>query len=419
MKNKIDSFIRAFTALCAITSGFLLILCIIAAYLTPSHLTVNVQDNKLISGNFPLSLRYDKKDTVYAALDSSEENNSNTTQAEIMLFGAVPVKDVTVNVTERKNVILGGTPFGIRLYTDGLIVSGTSYIKTAQGNQSPADKAGIQCGDILLSVDGQKPSTNEELLAAVEKSNGKSLQIQALHKNTEYTTEITPVYDNSKGKYRIGLMVRDSCAGIGTMTFIDPENGSFAGLGHGICDSHSGSLMPLQSGDIVTAEITSLTKSVCGTPGALSGYFSDSSSIGTISANSEQGIYGTLSQFDKTAPTIPIAFKQEVQRGNAQIITTIDETGPQYYDIIIEDISYNNINSSKNMTIRITDKKLLEKTGGIVQGMSGSPIVQNGRLVGAVTHVFVNDPSGGFAVFSENMIFANSTIIQNQVKLSA
>ena len=366
-------------------------------------------DEKLITGNFPLSLRYDRKCTVHAALDTVQSSSESNTKAEIMLFGTIPVKQVDVTLTQRKNVIVGGMPFGIRIYTDGLIVSETSAV----GNRNPAQEAGISCGDIILSVNGEKLSTSEELLKAVEKSCGQPLKIQALHNQKEYFTEINPVYNAEQDHYRIGLMVRDSCAGIGTLTFIDPQNGTFAGLGHGICDTKSGSLMPLQSGDIVHAEITSVQKSTCGNPGALSGCFSDTSPIGSISANSPCGIYGQLSSFDKNAPTIPVAFPQEVKRGEAQIITTVDENGPQYYSVKIEDISYNNSNASKNMTLRITDKRLLEKTGGIVQGMSGSPVIQNGKLVGAVTHVFVNDPSGGYAIFSDNMIFFNNSIIQN------
>ena len=213
-------------------------------------------------------------------------------------------------------------------------------------------------------------------------------------------------------------MVRDSCAGIGTMTFIDAENGTFAGLGHGICDTVSGSLMPLEKGDIVNAEITSVTKSICGNPGALVGTFSDTSPKGTISANSELGIYGTLYNHDFSQNTVPVAFKQEVQRGKAQILTTVDDQPPKFYDISIEDISYNN-NSPKNMIIKITDKNLLAKTGGIVQGMSGSPIIQNNMLVGAVTHVFVNDTTEGYAVFAENMIDFNNTIVQNKLSFAA
>ncbi len=400
MKKKMERLFHGLALFCTVSAAILFSLCAMTAYLTPSRMNVTAADGQLVTGSFPLSLQYEEQSSAYSG--------------EILLFGSVPVKQVDVRITERPHVIVGGTPFGIRIYTEGLVVSETSCI----GEEDPAAKAGIRCGDILLTADGRKLTNNEELLKAVEHSGGEPLTITALHDQKEYVTQITPVYSTEQRQYRIGLMVRDSCAGIGTMTFIDPETGSFAGLGHGICDSKSGSLMPLENGDIVQADIIGVEKSTCGTPGSLSGCFRDTKPLGTLIANSEQGVYGTLSAWEQRA-TLPVAFKQEVQRGKAQLLTTVDESGVHAYDILIEDISYNNVNASKNMTIRITDPQLLEKTGGIVQGMSGSPILQNGRFVGAVTHVFVNDPSGGYAIFAENMISFNKTLMQNRLNLAA
>ena len=408
MKNKISDSVRIFTGISAAFLSVLFGICALTAYLTPSQIILNEQKNEFLGNNFPISLKFDKNTQTYPAFGDEQDIPQNNTTAEIMLFDSVPVKQVNVNVTQRKNVILGGTPFGIRIYTDGLVVSGTSPVKTADGNKYPPNDAGIKSGDIIISVNGKKINTNEELVSIVEKSNGHSIDITARNNGNEYFTKITPAFDSSLKKYRIGLMVRDSCAGIGTMTFIDPENGTFAGLGHGICDTKSGCLMPLQSGDIVDAEINSITKSVCGNPGALTGFFVDTSSKGIINSNSQSGIYGSMSEYDSNAQTIPVLFKQEIERGPAKILTTINGHTPKYYDITIEDISYNNMNMSKNMTIRITDPELIEKTGGIVQGMSGSPIIQHGQLAGAVTHVFVNDPTGGYGVFAENMIYFSS-----------
>ena len=410
MNKRIYRFIRSFTAMLAVFISLLFFLCILIAYFTPSRMSVTNQGSEF---SFPLSVRYDKNTAIYAAFDSSG-NIYEKSNAKIMLFDSVPVKDVNVNVTERKNVILGGMPFGIRIYTDGLVVSGTSNV----GNKNPSSDAGIKSGDIILSVNGEKIDTNEQLLNTVEKSKGKPIEITATHDGKEYFTKITPVFDESTKKYRIGLMVRDSCAGIGTMTFIDKETNSFAGLGHGICDTSSGSLMPLEKGDIVNAEITSVNKSICGNPGSLTGTFSDISPVGIILANSDTGIYGTLNHNEFPENTIPVAFIQEVKRGKAQILTTIDNGQPKLYDIDIEDISYNN-NSNKNMVIKITDDNLLKTTGGIVQGMSGSPIIQDKKLVGAVTHVFVNDTSMGYGVFAENMINFNSTIVQKHTSYAA
>ena len=330
-----------------------------------------------------------------------------------MLFGSVPVKQVNVNFTQRESVTLGGEPFGIRLYTDGLVVTQTSEVPTINGNKNPAGEAGICNGDIITAVDGKYLKTNEQLTDIVEKSNGEPVRVSARRNGNSYTTLITPVYDVQFKAYRIGLWVRDSCAGIGIITFIDKETGTFAGLGHGISDNESGSIMPLANGDIVNANIGSVEKSIGGYPGSLCGFFSDNHAEGTITANDECGLYGKLcgSSFNN-GKEIPVAFRQEVVRGKALLYTTISGSTPKYYDIEIEDISYNNVNITKNMIIKITDSELLEKAGGIVQGMSGSPIIQNGMLVGAVTHVFINDPSHGYAIFAENMTDFNNTFVQ-------
>lgn len=382
-----------------------------AAYLTPNELSVS-PDSDISFCTFPVSVRYN--DTAVAA-DAAADT---TATAELMLFGSVPVKQINVNFTDRPTVTIGGEPFGIRLYTDGLVVSQTSDVPTSAGNKNPANEAGISCGDIIISVGGKKLRTNEQLMSAVEQSSGKPIVITAMHDGEKYTAHITPVMDVQLKSYRLGLWVRDSCAGIGTVTFTDKSTNTFAGLGHGIADSESGSIMPLAQGDIVTASIASVEKSVGGYPGSLCGYFSDNNAVGTISANDECGIYGSLNGSFGSGTDIPVAFRQEVVRGKAQIRTTISGSTPEYYDIEIEDISYNNVNITKNMVINITDERLLDKTGGIVQGMSGSPIIQNGRLVGAVTHVFINDPSHGYAVFAENMTDFNNCIVQKNTNIS-
>lgn len=379
-----------------------------AAYLTPDELSVS-PDSEISFCDFPLSVKYDTAD---AASDISSERTSS---AKIMLFGSVPVKDVNVNFTQRKTVTLGGEPFGIRLYTDGLVVSQTSDIPTDGGNKNPAAEAGICSGDIITTVEGKQLRTNEQLLDAVEASGGNPISITGCRNGKSYTTKITPVRDEQLKSYRIGLWVRDSCAGIGTITFTDKQTGTFAGLGHGISDSESGSIMPLAEGNIVFANISSVEKSIGGYPGSLFGYFSDSRSIGTVTANDECGIYGKLNgNAFCNGKDIPVAFRQEVVRGKAQICTTISGNTPKYYDVEIEDISYNNVNITKNMVIKITDEKLLSQTGGIVQGMSGSPIIQNGMLIGAVTHVFINDPTHGYAIFAENMTESNNTFVQKE-----
>lgn len=396
-------FFRSLSVFTAAVSAALFVLCAVTAYLTPSELRVEAYNSDLINGSFPLSVKYDEAQSAAA-----EPGGYSASKASIMLFDAVPVKEVDITVSDRMYVDVSGKPFGIRIYTDGLVVSSVTPVTTGSGEKCPAADAGISQGDVILTADGKALTTNEQLLAAVRESGGSPLAITARGSTGGYTASVRPVFDSSAGEYKIGLMVKDSCAGIGTMTFVDSRSGVFAGLGHGICDSMSGSIMPLENGDIVSAEITSVRKSVCGSPGSLCGSFTSSSPLGAIRLNSDKGVYGCMdfSQLPaySTLQKIPVAYKQEVVRGRAQILAAIEGTAPELFDVEIEDISYNNANTAKNMIIRITDKRLLELTGGIVQGMSGSPIIQNGMLAGAVTHVFVNDPTRGYAVFSENMI---------------
>lgn len=406
------STIRIFTILLSPIICGLLIVYGAAGCFAPSELTMTSPQRDFISGNSPLSLHYNESSSVSASL-STGEKSFRRMDATLMLFDVFPVKDVSVNIAERKYVIPGGTPFGLRIYSDGLLISSVCTVSTPEGGSSPADDAGIRQGDVIVSANGCAVSTNEELLEAVSQSGGRPVRLTLRRDGQKLERTIVPVYDSDLKEYRIGLHVRDSIAGIGTMTYIDPSNGSFAGLGHGICDSESGSIMPMLDGNIVHAQINSVTKSICGEPGYLSGQFSDNSSCGTLSVNSNHGVYGTVCSVPENAEVLPVAFKQEIVRGDAQIITTVDGSTPQYYDVRIEDISYNDRGSVKNMIVKITDERLLRKTGGIVQGMSGSPIIQNGMLVGAVTHVFVNDPSRGYAVFAENMTpFSDS--IQNR-----
>ena len=399
-----EKFIKNFTALMAALSAAVFSLCGAVSYLTPSELTVNHESSLNSSYNFPVSIRYDGSQTIKA--DTTDTHN-NSVNGQLMLFDTVPVKNISINFSERKYVTPCGTPFGIKIYSDGLVVARTTEIETENGKKNPSADANIYCGDIITAVNGKELQTNEQLLSCVENSLGKSIKIDGKRNNKNFTTSITPVLDKNQNSYRIGLWVKDSCAGIGTLTFVDNSSGTFGGLGHGICDSESGQLMPLESGDIVKANISSVRKGCCGSPGALCGYFADGNSLGTIKTNSEYGVYGKLNDFKSENGDIPVAFRQEVLRGKAQILTTVDDNPPQYYDIEIENISYNNSNATKNMVIKITDEKLIEKTGGIVQGMSGSPIIQNGMLVGAVTHVFVNDPTHGYGIFAENMLYAS------------
>lgn len=344
-----------------------------------------------------------------AEVSSLHTNSQSTFQTNLMLWNTFPIKSVNISVTKEKKLIPCGTPFGIRLFTNGVMVVGTSDIPTEKGMVNPAACAGIKTGDIIQKINGKKVNQNEEVAVLVEKSNGKPLELELERNGEIFTATLHPAICETDHLYKAGLWVRDSTAGIGTMTFYDPETGTFGGLGHAICDTDTGEIMPLRSGDILPVTICGIAKGQKGCPGELRGYFSDDAAIGNLCANVQAGVYGDLEDPFK-GKELSLALKQEVTTGKVQILTTIDEKGPQYYDAEIESIDLHNQSGTKNMVLHITDPKLLNATGGIVQGMSGSPIIQNNKLIGAVTHVFVNDPTRGYGIFAENMLNVSQSV---------
>lgn len=304
---------------------------------------------------------------------------------------------------ENKSVYLGGEPFGLKLYTNGVIVIELESYYNGEEYVCPAESGGIKTNDIIKEVNGEEINSNEELREITESCNGENLYITVERDNVELEKTVTP-QKNMAGVYLMGVWVRDSCAGIGTITFYDDNGSYFAALGHGICDADTCVLMPLGSGEAVRASISGIDKSSVGDIGSLNGYFSDEV-IGSLTDNSEIGIYGTVDgdiTADKTE--IEISSSSKITTGKASIYTTINGDTPKEYDIEIKSINNRNPDSNENFIIKVTDEELLEKTGGIVQGMSGSPIIQNGKLVGAVTHVFVNSPAEGYGIIAQNMV---------------
>lgn len=337
---------------------------------------------------------------------------------KLMLCKVIPIKTVQVSVVDDSCVVLCGMPFGIKMFTNGVIVVGLADVKTDTGNFNPASEAGLKTGDVILSVNGKTAGSNTDVEKAVESSNGKPLSMQVTRDGQKFSVSVQPIRSESDGLYKVGLWVRDSTAGIGTLTFYDPSANCFAGLGHGICDSDTGQLMPLLNGDIVPVTISGVTKGVKGTPGELRGYFTNDTAIGTLGANVQAGVYG-LMKSPVQGKAMKIAMKQDVQTGPAQICTTIDGSTPKFYNIQIEKIDYRDGVESKNLVLHVTDPQLLAQTGGIVQGMSGSPIIQNGKLVGAVTHVFVSDPTHGYGIFAESMLMESKTVAAQENKLAS
>ncbi|MEG6571268.1 SpoIVB peptidase [[Clostridium] cellulosi] len=333
---------------------------------------------------------------------------------ELMFLGSVPIKNIKVSVVKQVSVVPSGETFGVKFYTAGVVVVGMTDVDTAEGAKNPAYEAGIRKGDVILAINGKSVTSNSEVSALFSASNGKSITVSLKRGNVGFSVTFKPALSVSTNSYKAGLWVRDSTAGIGTITYYNPSNYSFAGLGHGICDVDTGKIMPLLTGDVVKVNMTGIVKGTSGQPGELLGVLSDTV-WGNLCMNNETGVYGFLNSVNVGKP-VPVAMKQEVTEGPAEIIATIDNSGPKKYSVEIEKIHFNDDSPTKNMIIKVTDKNLLKATGGIVQGMSGCPIIQKGRLVGAVTHVFVNDPQRGYGIFAENMINSSKVLEKSQQK---
>lgn len=314
----------------------------------------------------------------------------------VMLIAVLLMPVFSVSAAdERRTVRLGGVPFGLTMYTGGVIV-----VNVREEDDSPAYAAGIRENDLILSADGEEVSSNEELKEIVSESGGEDIELSVIRGKSPISVTITPEQDED-GDYSVGMWVRDSTAGLGTVTYFDESTHSFGALGHGICDRDTGMLMPLGSGQVVKAEIESISKAKKGIAGGLNGIMTDDE-IGELTVNSAFGVYGRYTATPE-GEEYPCAYDSEIRTGKATVYTTLDDSGIGEYEVEIENLNLND-KSGQNMVLRVTDEELLDKTGGIIQGMSGSPIVQDGRLIGAVTHVFVNSPEKGYAITIGNML---------------
>lgn len=403
-------WIRRFCGMMTAACGVLFAAIIALGYTMPEQFSVVTGSTLSLHGAVSASTG---KDPAQAKAAASLTPGSTYT-ASLRLFGLFPIKEVAVNVVDAASVIPCGTPFGIKMFTNGVLVVGMSDVDTASGPQNPARSAGIKIGDVLVSIDGVTVNTTEQVAELIESAGEKAMTFHIRRDNIEFDVKFRCEKSMNENRWKAGLWVRDSSAGIGTMTFYVPGSDVFAGLGHAVCDVDTGDVLPIASGEIVPARIYSVVKGVSGEPGELRGGF-EQGTLGNLTVNGETGIYGTLSHPPVYGDPVPVAMKQQVKTGYAQVLTTIDGTEPELYDIRIDQVKYNDSSPTRNMVIVITDERLLSETGGIVQGMSGSPILQDGKLVGAVTHVFVNEPTKGFAIFAENMLkTANSVSAQQQ-----
>lgn len=298
----------------------------------------------------------------------------------------------------------GGMPFGIKIQTTGATVIGLSEFCSGNEKQEPAKTAGIKEHDVITKINGLKIASVRDAVRRIENSSGETVTITVKRSDSEFDINVVPKKDDSDGKYKIGVWIKDSTAGIGTVTFIVPDSYIFGGLGHGICDSDGEHLVPVLKGSISDVNICGVIKGECGKPGEIRGSIGDKN-IGVLISNTECGAYGVFSEkpdFADCSP-LPVALRNEVSEGNATVISTLENGKTEEYSIEIFDINPSDT-MTKNFMVKVTDPRLLEKSGGIVQGMSGSPIIQNGKIIGAVTHVLINDPTVGYGIFIENML---------------
>ena len=349
-----------------------------------------------------------KKEFVFAMSHCPEPHGFVTSDS--LPCAATYTAVLSADTDELRDLMLcpGGMPFGVKFYTDGVMVVGFSDVQTGKGSINPAARAGLHAKDIILKINGESLCGAADMTERIEASQGKPLQLICRRGGKEFETTLTPVLSAAEGQYKTGIWVRDSGAGIGTVTFLFPDSGAFAGLGHGICDTDTGALVQMRKGAVSDVTISSVVKGAAGAPGELKGHFNPGRS-GALLGNSACGVWGVFSEVPKDCTeTVAVGRREELTEGEAELLCTLDSNRIGRYRIEIKDIK-RDCSGSKCFTVHVTDPALIERTGGIVQGMSGSPIIQNGKLVGAVTHVLVGDPTTGYGIFIENMLAALST----------
>lgn len=402
----------------SIFSAFLVL--IIAIFGSIIYLENNISESFKIKRGDTLNLNsYIPMSAEFNGISLTErgttENIGEEFDVELKVLGIIPYKTVNVEVVDELHVAVLGVPFGMKIYTEGVLVIKITDVETQNGKIKPAKNGGIKSGDYILSANGREVSTNEDLSKIVEESGGENIKFVIKRNGKKKTVSFPAVLCKETNNYKIGIWIRDSSAGIGTLTFYSPATNILCGLGHGICDEDTGKILELNSGEIVSAEILSAEKGRTGSPGQLNGKFKNKT-IGKIVYNCSGGVYSSPIGRIDAKNLLEIALKQEITDGKAQIYCTVDGTTPKLYDCEIKVRSSAFMSKTQNMVVTVTDSELLDKTGGIVQGMSGSPIIQNGKLIGALTHVLVDDPTKGYAIFAENMLETAQGISTEQLE---
>ena len=358
---------------------------------------------------FGISLQSENEVINASSTDTEKLSEEiGTTRISLNIFNKIPVKEVSIDVIPKTKVIPVGNVAGVKLYTSGVLIVGMSEIQGEdQKNYKPYENTDIKEGDTIIKINDTEITSTEDLIQTVNNSKGNELEIEYMRNQNIKECSITPV-KTGEDEYKLGLWVRDSAAGVGTVTFYEPSTKSFAALGHGIMDIDTEQLIDIASGEFVTTKILNIIKGEDGLPGKIQGTVANQNKIGTIAKNTKFGIYGKVDNLSSlnidSSKEMEVALREEIKTGKAAILCSLENGKVEEYEIEIEEIYKENNYDNKSMKIKITDQDLLNRTNGIIQGMSGSPIIQNGKFIGAVTSVLVNNPHEGYAIFGDLMI---------------
>lgn len=376
-------------------------------YIYVTNITLIPSNAVLINGE---EFKYKKLPGILISeIQETSSENFNVSNMEFKLFGMIPVKNSNITRIEDIKVVPVGKIIGLKLYTDGVLVVGKSEIEDLNNNMiRPYENSDIMEGDTIVSINEEKVESIEKLKKIVNNSKGKNLNMTILRNGTEFTSSIKPIQSKSK-EYKIGLWVKDAATGVGTMTFYEPTSKKFAVLGHGITDSDTDTLINIDYGELVTSKVISIQKGKTESPGEIKGTILNQQKIGIVNKNTQFGIYGGLENLTslniEVSSAIKVASRDEICLGKAKILCSLDSSNKaEEYSVDIEKIYYDNDYNNKSMLIRITDEKLIEKTGGIIRGLSGAPIIQNGKFIGAITNVLVSNPEIGYGIFADLML---------------
>lgn len=325
--------------------------------------------------------------------------------AVLLILLALTLMPMTAHAAAPTTVIPVGRAVGIKLFSDGVVVVGTSDVTTDGGNVNPAKACGLKEGDIITHINSTEVDSIEEVTALLQELEGEPMSIRAIRNDKRVQLTAQAVFCPTDSTYKLGAWIRDSMAGIGTVTYYDPSSGTFGALGHGINDVDTALLMPLEAGSILPTSVSGVKKGEAGAPGQLKGAFDTSALLGSLWANTNGGVFGTLSDSGwVSGAAVEVASRDEVHTGKATILSNINGDSVEEYEIEIRKVFKESDDDCRDYLITVTDQRLLDATGGIVQGMSGSPILQDGKFIGAVTHVMINDPTCGYAISAQRML---------------